>query len=129
MKKFITLALAASMMISMVPATAFATSDLTTTHSNIRVTPGTEFIPKTGDNKPGEGVRTDVPYVVLEAKSNFKDLKQTFELVLENAEWLETDDDGDILYVEDESIMNDSSMGIQLERDGAPATGTIEALG
>ena len=42
MKKFISFALAASMALSMVPATAFAASDLTASHSNIRVTANTE---------------------------------------------------------------------------------------
>ena len=46
MKKFISFALAASMALSMIPATAFASSDLTTSHSNIRVTANTEFKPK-----------------------------------------------------------------------------------
>lgn len=102
MKKFISFALAASMALSMIPATAFASSDLTTSHSNIRVTANTEFKPK---EDAGSEYR-DVPYIILEASNDFIDTKQTFELALENAEWLEMDgDDGDKLYVEDADVM------------------------
>lgn len=102
MKKFISFALAASMALSMIPATAFASSDLTTSHSNIRVTANTEFKPK---EDAGSEYR-DVPYIILEASNDFVDTKQTFELALENAEWLEMDgDDGDKLYVEDADVM------------------------
>ena len=104
MKKFISFALAASMALSMIPATAFASSDLTTSHSNIRVTANTEFKPK---KDAGSDYR-DVPYILLEASNDFIDDKQTFELALENAEWLEMDgDDGDTLYVEDDATMKD----------------------
>ena len=104
MKKFISFALAASMALSMIPATAFASSDLTTSHSNIRVTANTEFKPK---KDAGSDYR-DVPYILLEASNDFIDTKQTFELALENAEWLEMDgDDGDTLYVEDDATMKD----------------------
>lgn len=100
MKKFISFALAASMALSMIPATAFASSDLTTSHSNIRVTSNTEFKPKE------DGGDRDIPYILLEASNDFVDTKQTFELALENAEWLEMDgDDGDKLYVEDADVM------------------------
>ncbi len=102
MKKFISFALAASMALSMVPATAFATSDLTTSHSNIRVTSNTEFKPSDKDKK-------DIPYIILEASNDFLNEKQTFELALENAEWLEMDSDNpsdpDKRYVEDEDVM------------------------
>lgn len=101
MKKFISFALAASMALSMIPATAFASSDLSASHSNIRVTANTEFKPK---EDAGSDYR-DVPYIILEATNDFIDDKQTFELALENAEWLEMDDDGDKLYVEDGDIM------------------------
>lgn len=101
MKKFISFALAASMALSMIPATAFASSDLSASHSNIRVTANTEFKPK---EDAGSDYR-DVPYIILEASNDFIDDKQTFELALENAEWLEMDDDGDRLYVEDGDIM------------------------
>lgn len=104
MKKFISFALAASMALSMIPATAFASSDLTTSHSNIRVTANTEFKPK---KDAGSNYR-DVPYILLEASNDFVEDKQTFELALENAEWLEMDgDDGDTLYVEDNDTMKD----------------------
>ncbi|NDO47320.1 stalk domain-containing protein [Clostridium sp. MD294] len=104
MKKFISFALAASMALSMIPATAFASSDLTTSHSNIRVTANTEFKPK---KDAGSDYR-DVPYILLEASNDFIDTKQTFELALENAEWLEMDgDDGDTLYVEDDATMKE----------------------
>ncbi len=104
MKKFISFALAASMALSMIPATAFASSDLTTSHSNIRVTANTEFKPK---KDAGSDYR-DVPYILLEASNDFIDDKQTFELALENAEWLEMDgDDGDTLYVEDDATMKE----------------------
>lgn len=101
MKKFISFALAASMALSMIPATAFASSDLSASHSNIRVTANTEFKPK---EDAGDDYR-DVPYIILEASNDFIDDKQTFELALENAEWLEMDEDGDKLYVEDGDIM------------------------
>lgn len=77
---------------------------MTTSHSNIRVTANTEFKPK---KDAGSDYR-DVPYILLEASNDFIDDKQTFELALENAEWLEMDgDDGDTLYVEDDATMKD----------------------
>lgn len=96
MKKFISFALAASMVISMVPATAFAASDLTTSHSNIRVTSDTEFYPETVEGE----TKRDIPYIRIEAKSDFVSPTQTFELVLENAEWLEDKDNSDRIYME-----------------------------
>lgn len=96
MKKFISFALAASMVISMVPATAFAASDLTTSHSNIRVTSDTEFYPETVEGE----TKRDIPYIRIEAKSDFVSPTQTFELVLENAEWLEDKNNSDKIYME-----------------------------
>ena len=105
MKKFISFALAASMALSMVPATAFAASDLTASHSNIRVTANTEFYPKKVADGDASLTTREVPYILLEATTDFKYDEQTFELALENAEWLERKDDGDILFVETEEYM------------------------
>ena len=105
MKKFISFALAASMALSMVPATAFAASDLTASHSNIRVTANTEFYPKKVADADASLTTREVPYILLEATTDFKYDEQTFELALENAEWLERKDDGDVLFVETEEYM------------------------
>lgn len=105
MKKFISFALAASMALSMVPATAFAASDLTASHSNIRVTANTEFYPKKVADADASLTTREVPYILLEATTDFKYDEQTFELALENAEWLERKDDGDILFIETEEYM------------------------
>lgn len=120
MKKFISFALAASMALSMVPATAFAASDLRTSHSNIRVTADTEFYPA-GETDPSVTHR-EVPYIQLEATSNFNYDKQEFELVLENAEWLETIDDGDKLYIETDQYMKGKD-GIKLTTAGSSTGG------
>lgn len=131
MKKFISFALAASMALSMVPATAFAASDLRTSHSNIRVTADTEFYPA-GETDPSVTHR-EVPYIQLEATSNFNYDKQEFELVLENAEWLETIDDGDKLYIETDTYMKGKD-GIKLTTadnstsGGGTTDGTITQL-
>lgn len=131
MKKFISFALAASMALSMVPATAFAASDLRTSHSNIRVTADTEFYPA-GETDPSVTHR-EVPYIQLEATSNFNYDKQEFELVLENAEWLETIDDGDKLYIETEQYMKGKD-GIKLTTadsstsGGGTTDGTVSSL-
>ena len=111
MKKFISFALAASMALSMVPATAFAAIDLRTSHSNIRVTADTEFYP--AGETDSSVTHREVPYIQLEATSNFNYDKQEFELVLENAEWLETIDDGDKLYIETKEYMKGTD-GIKL---------------
>lgn len=120
MKKFISFALAASMALSMVPATAFAASDLRTSHSNIRVTADTEFYPA-GETDPSVTHR-EVPYIQLEATSNFNYDKQEFELVLENAEWLETIDDGDKLYIETDTYMKGKD-GIKLTTADSSTSG------
>lgn len=120
MKKFISFALAASMALSMVPATAFAASDLRTSHSNIRVTADTEFYPA-GETDPSVTHR-EVPYIQLEATSNFNYDKQEFELVLENAEWLETIADGDKLYIETDQYMKGTD-GIKLTTADSSTSG------
>lgn len=120
MKKFISFALAASMALSMVPATAFAASDLRTSHSNIRVTADTEFYPAE-ETDPSATYR-EVPYIQLEATSNFNYDKQEFELVLENAEWLETIDDGDKLYIETDTYMKGKD-GIKLTTADSSTSG------
>lgn len=118
MKKFISFALAASMVISMVPATAFAASDLTTSHSNIRVTSDTEFYPETVEGE----TKRDIPYIRIEAKSDFVSSNQTFELVLENAEWLEDKDNSDRLYMEmEEHIAKEITLK---KADGSSSTTT-----
>ncbi len=122
MKKFISFALAASMALSMVPATAFAASDLTTSHSSIRVTPDTEFYPQAEADADPSITYREVPYIQLEATTNFRYDKQEFELALENAEWLETVDDGDVLYIESEQYMNGTD-GIKFTPAGSSSTG------
>ena len=112
MKKFISFALAASMALSMVPATAFAASDLTASHSNIRVTANTEFYPKKVADADASLTTREVPYILLEATTDFKYDEQTFELALENAEWLERKDDGDILFIETEEYMAGEIQGL-----------------
>lgn len=123
MKKFISFALAASMALSMVPATAFAASDLTASHSNIRVTANTEFYPKKVADADASLTTREVPYILLEATTDFKYDEQTFELALENAEWLERKDDGDILFVETEEYMSGED-GIKFTPEGGTSTDT-----
>ncbi len=121
MKKFISFALAASMALSMVPATAFAASDLTASHSNIRVTANTEFYPKKVADADASLTTREVPYILLKATTDFKYDEQTFELALENAEWLERKDDGDILFVETDEYMSGED-GIKFTPDGVTTT-------
>lgn len=121
MKKFISFALAASMALSMVPATAFAASDLTASHSNIRVTANTEFYPKKVADADASLTTREVPYILLKATTDFKYDEQTFELALENAEWLERKDDGDILFVETDEYMSGDD-GIKFTPDGVTST-------
>lgn len=134
MKKFISFALAASMALSMVPATAFAASDLTASHSNIRVTANTEFYPKKVADADASLTTREVPYILLEATTDFKYDEQTFELALENAEWLERKDDGDVLFVETEEYMAGED-GIKFKPVGGSTStdtttpGTSEDLG
>lgn len=133
MKKFISFALAASMALSMVPATAFAASDLTASHSNIRVTANTEFYPKKVADADASLTTREVPYILLEATTDFKYDEQTFELALENAEWLERKDDGDILFVETDEYMTGED-GVKFKPAGSTSTdtttpGTSEDLG
>ncbi len=134
MKKFISFALAASMALSMVPATAFAASDLTASHSNIRVTANTEFYPKKVADADASLTTREVPYILLEATTDFKYDEQTFELALENAEWLERKDDGDILFIETEEYMAGED-GIKFKPVGGSTStdtttpGTSEDLG
>lgn len=127
MKKFISFALAASMALSMVPATAFAASDLTASHSNIRVTANTEFYPKKVADADASLTTREVPYILLEATTDFKYDEQTFELALENAEWLERKDDGDILFVETDEYMKGDD-GVKFKPEGSTTTepGTSE---
>ena len=121
MKKFISFALAASMALSMVPATAFAASDLTASHSNIRVTANTEFYPKKVADADASLTTREVPYILLEATTDFKYDEQTFELALENAEWLERKDDGDILFVETDEYMKGDD-GVKFKPAGSTTT-------
>ena len=121
MKKFISFALAASMALSMVPATAFAASDLTASHSNIRVTANTEFYPKKVADADASLTTREVPYILLEATTDFKYDEQTFELALENAEWLERKDDGDILFVETDEYMKGDD-GVKFKPEGSTTT-------
>lgn len=121
MKKFISFALAASMALSMVPATAFAASDLTASHSNIRVTANTEFYPKKVADADASLTTREVPYILLEATTDFKYDEQTFELALENAEWLERKDDGDILFVETDEYMKGED-GVKFKPAGSTTT-------
>lgn len=121
MKKFISFALAASMALSMVPATAFAASDLTASHSNIRVTANTEFYPKKVADADASLTTREVPYILLEATTDFKYDEQTFELALENAEWLERKDDGDILFVETDEYMTGED-GVKFKPAGSTTT-------
>lgn len=121
MKKFISFALAASMALSMVPATAFAASDLTASHSNIRVTANTEFYPKKVADADASLTTREVPYILLEATTDFKYDEQTFELALENAEWLERKDDGDILFVETDEYMTGDD-GVKFKPAGSTTT-------
>lgn len=121
MKKFISFALAASMALSMVPATAFAASDLTASHSNIRVTANTEFYPKKVADADASLTTREVPYILLKATTDFKYDEQTFELALENAEWLERKDDGDVLFVETDEYMSGED-GIKFTPDGVTST-------
>lgn len=123
MKKFISFALAASMALSMVPATAFAASDLTASHSNIRVTANTEFYPKKVADADASLTTREVPYILLEATTDFKYDEQTFELALENAEWLERKDDGDILFVETDEYMTGED-GVKFKPAGSTSTDT-----
>ena len=123
MKKFISFALAASMALSMVPATAFAASDLTASHSNIRVTANTEFYPKKVADADASLTTREVPYILLEATTDFKYDEQTFELALENAEWLERKDDGDILFVETDEYMTGDD-GVKFKPVGGSTTDT-----
>ena len=123
MKKFISFALAASMALSMVPATAFAASDLTASHSNIRVTANTEFYPKKVADADASLTTREVPYILLEATTDFKYDEQTFELALENAEWLERKDDGDKLFVETDEYMTGDD-GIKFTPEGGTSTDT-----
>lgn len=125
MKKFISFALAASMALSMVPATAFAASDLTASHSNIRVTANTEFYPKKVADADASLTTREVPYILLKATTDFKYDEQTFELALENAEWLERKDDGDILFVETDEYMSGED-GIKFTPDGVTTTDPSE---
>lgn len=121
MKKFISFALAASMALSMVPATAFAASDLTASHSNIRVTANTEFYPKKVADADASLTTREVPYILLEATTDFKYDEQTFVLALENAEWLERKDDGDKLFVETDEYMTGED-GVKFKPAGSTTT-------
>lgn len=80
MKKFLSFAMALAMTASLVPATAFASSDAYV--SNV-VTVEEDTILTKGAN----GTQKEAPVLTLEAKSNFKKTEQNFRLKLENAEF------------------------------------------
>ncbi|NLK36921.1 MAG: hypothetical protein GX299_02410, partial [Epulopiscium sp.] len=83
MKKFLSFAMALAMTASLVPATAFASSDAYVSNT-VTVEEDTIL------TKGATGTQKEAPVLTLEAKSNFKKTEQNFRLKLENAEF--TDD-------------------------------------
>lgn len=75
MKKIISLALALAMTVALVPATAFAATDMK--------------VSRTVTGEADDELTTNAPILTLEADGDFKDAVQDFEIQLTNAEWAE----------------------------------------
>lgn len=95
MKKFLSFAMALAMTASLVPATAFAATDARVSRV---ITAEDDDDLFDGNNKTKEA-----PNFILKAKDDFDRQKQEFEVQLENAEWLE--DDNDVLEVVKDGVV------------------------
>ena len=85
MKKFLSLTMALAMTVAMVPATAFAKSDMKISRT---VSAESDDYLFDGTKIAGDVSRV-APYLTLTVDGAFKDQEQTFRLKLTNAEWID----------------------------------------
>lgn len=132
MKKFISCVMAAAMVASLVPATAFAVSENGDVKATAKVVNPWSVSRLGNDNKVTTTTDYTSPEVQLDITSvNYKqtlapgktdkDLKQSFNLILDNADWIWTNE---AKFIADNiSIWDEDGLNIIGEWDATPTTG------